>query len=79
MKQLEEKNIPVILLLNKADIRKDTFGVIVVRPFGDQAQNPTLNRIKASTGMKTEGVFCTIIQDIHPCISGMDKSDQLMI
>ena len=51
MKQLEEKNIPVILLLNKADIRKDIASTLL-RIEKDCGQNPLVISAKERTGIK---------------------------
>ena len=51
MKQLEEKNIPVILLLNKADIRKDIASTLLRRE-KDCGQKPLVISAKESTGIK---------------------------
>ena len=51
MKQLEEKNIPVILLLNKADIRKD-IAPTLLRIEKDCGQKPLVISAKERTGIK---------------------------
>lgn len=51
MKQLEEKNIPVILLLNKADIRKDIASTLL-RIEKDCGQKPLVISAKERTGIK---------------------------
>ena len=51
MKQLEEKNIPVILLLNKADIRKDIASTLL-RVEKDCGQKPLVISAKERTGIK---------------------------
>ena len=51
MKQLEEKNIPVILLLNKADIRKDIASTLL-RIEKDCGQKPLVISAKEKTGIK---------------------------
>ena len=51
MKQLEEKNIPVILLLNKADIRKD-IATTLLRIEKDCGQKPLVISAKERTGIK---------------------------
>ena len=51
MKQLEEKNIPVILLLNKADIRKDIASTLL-RIAKDCGQKPLVISAKERTGIK---------------------------
>ena len=51
MKQLEEKNIPVILLLNKADIRKDRAPTLL-RIEKDCGQKPLVISAKERTGIK---------------------------
>ena len=52
MKQLEEKNIPVILLLNKADIRKDIASTLL-RIEKDCGQQPLVISAKERTGIMT--------------------------
>ena len=51
MKPLEEKNIPVILLLNKADIRKDIASTLL-RIEKDCGQKPLVISAKERTGIK---------------------------
>lgn len=51
MKQLEEKNIPVILLLNKADIRKD-IAPTLLHIEKDCGQKPLVISAKERTGIK---------------------------
>ena len=51
MKQLEEKNIPVILLLNKADIQKDIASTLL-RIEKDCGQKPLVISAKERTGIK---------------------------
>ena len=51
MKQLEEKNIPVILLLNKVDIRKDIASTLL-RIEKDCGQKPLVISAKERTGIK---------------------------
>ena len=51
MKQLEEKNIPVILLLNKADIRKDIASTLL-RIEKDCGRKPLVISAKERTGIK---------------------------
>ena len=51
MKQLEEKNIPVILLLNKAGIRKDIASTLL-RIEKDCGQKPLVISAKERTGIK---------------------------
>ena len=51
MKQLEEKNIPVTLLLNKADIRKD-IAPTLLRIEKDCGQKPLVISAKERTGIK---------------------------